>query len=222
MHTLAYRPDGRLGKDFTHWFCASILEAARAGLETTEGRRLQVKASTRDAARTRRALLNAAARVLVTHGVNISLELVASEADVSKGGLLHHFRTREDLLVAVAVEWFARFDELVQSHLDPNDTWPGRWSRAHIRAAFDPAADDYCVHSAAIAAMLASPGVLRQVQENNERWREKMEEDGLDHQRVVLILRALDGDAFDVLFTGTRNDLDRAALRDELLKLTEQ
>lgn len=181
-----------------------------------------MKAVTRDAVRTRRALLDAAQRALVTHGINVSLEVVAREADVSKGGLLHHFRTRDDLLVAVIADWFERFDELVQSHLDPDETAPRRWSRAYIRASFDPAADGPWVHSTALAAVLTSSGVLRHVQDHNERWRRKMEDEGLDRRRVLLILRALDGDALEALFTGPRDELDRATLQEALLELAEQ
>jgi len=55
----------------------------------------------RNAPRTRREVLDAAARALVAHGPSVSLDAVAKEAGVSKGGLLHHFRTKQALLAGL-------------------------------------------------------------------------------------------------------------------------
>ena len=56
-------------------------------------------------ARTRNALLEAAARGLSTYGyANLALERVASEAGYSRGALYHLFTNKEDLALAV-VQW---------------------------------------------------------------------------------------------------------------------
>lgn len=176
----------------------------------------------RDAVRTRRALLDSAGRALIVHGPGVSLDAVAREADVSKGGLLHHFRTRDELLLAVAEDWIERFDATVQRHLDPNDGEPGRWCRAHIRAAFDPAmSGGPWLHAAVQAALLATPGFLQQARASAERWQREMESDGLHPDRVMLIARALDGDAMNDLFAGAQDDARRATLCELLLSLTE-
>lgn len=177
----------------------------------------------RDAVRTRRSLLEAAERALITHGLAVSLDAVAREADVSKGGLLHHFRTRDDLLLAVAQDWMQRFDETVQRQLDPADDRPGRWCRAHIRASFDPSMSaGPWVHAAVQAALLATPAVLQQVRVNAQRWQREMSTDGMDPQRVLIISRALDGDAANDLFSGSTDGADRSELRDLLLALTDE
>ena len=58
----------------------------------------------RDSIRTRRALLDTAARLVAERGAGISLDLIAQSAGVSKGGLLHHFRSREALFVGLVEE----------------------------------------------------------------------------------------------------------------------
>ena len=63
----------------------------------------------RDAVRTRRALLDAAARTVVVHGAGVSLDVVAREAGVSKGGLMHHFRSKDELMTALADDLFDQF-----------------------------------------------------------------------------------------------------------------
>jgi AcrR family transcriptional regulator len=178
----------------------------------------------RDADRTRRTLLDAAATALRTHGPTVSLDAVALEAGVSKGGLLHHFRTKDALFVGLAEEWMTRFDLAVQVHLDPADTEPGRVCRAHIRAAFDDTLsgdDQLWSDPEVLAALLAVPEVLRRARETGVRWRSELSGDGLHPDRVLLISRVLDGMWMTELLEG-RADLDeRHRTRDILLGITD-
>ncbi|WP_309619938.1 TetR/AcrR family transcriptional regulator [Salinibacterium sp.] len=177
----------------------------------------------RDAERTRRALLDAAATALRTLGPSVSLDVVALQAGVSKGGLLHHFRSKDELFAGLAGEWMARFDAAVQTHLDPADAEPGRLCRAHIRAAFDDTVtgdDQLWSDPAVLAALLAVPEVLRRARESGVRWRIELSADGLHPDRVLLISRVLDGMWMTELLEG-RADLDeRHRTRDILLGLT--
>ena len=177
----------------------------------------------RDAVRTRRALLEATERVLSTHGSAFSLDTVAREAGVSKGGLLHHFRSRDALLAALVKEWTRRFDDAVQRHLDPADERPGHVCRAHIRASFDnpELTDGPWVNPSVQAALLGVPEVLKGAHADAERWQREMADDGLHPQRVLLISRALDGEAMAELFGPAGDPASRTALRDLLLALTE-
>jgi AcrR family transcriptional regulator len=180
----------------------------------------------RDAVRTRKALLAAAEDVLAAQGPAFSLDAVARAAGVSKGGLLHHFRSRDALLVALVAAWVERFDEAVQRQLDPDDHRPGHVSRAHIRATFDESdvAGGPWVHTSVQTAMLAVPEVVERAMADAARWRRDMEADGLHPQRVLLISRAMDGDAMTELFdrSAAGNEEERRTLRDVLLALTEE
>ncbi|MEB8340225.1 TetR/AcrR family transcriptional regulator [Streptomyces endophyticus] len=68
-----------------------------------------------DVQRNRTALLEAAQRHFLTHGVGTSLEAVAKEAGVGAGTLYRHFPTREALLAAVLQ---TRSEELVARQAD--------------------------------------------------------------------------------------------------------
>ena len=75
-------------------------------------------------ARTRSALLEAAARGLSTYGyANLALERVASEAGYSRGALYHLFANKEDLALAVVrwVEesWDAEVGDPAAAETDP-------------------------------------------------------------------------------------------------------
>ncbi len=179
----------------------------------------------RDAARTRNALLAAAERVVTEYGPAFSLDAVAREAGVSKGGLLHHFRSRDALLVALVAAWMERFDEAVARQLDPDDDRPGRVCRAHIRATFDEpdVAGGPWMHTSVQTAMIAVPEVLERARADAQRGLRDMLADGLHRQRVLLISRALDGEAMAEVFDAASVDQDaRRELRDLLLALTEE
>src|SRR3954464_176448 len=61
-------------------------------------------------ARTRDRLLDAAAVVVKRDGAQaLTLDAVAAEAAVSKGGLLYHFKTKRELVQAMIERWRAEF-----------------------------------------------------------------------------------------------------------------
>ncbi|MBS7813638.1 TetR/AcrR family transcriptional regulator [Roseococcus pinisoli] len=108
------------------------------------------------AARLREKLLASAAALLVRMGVHgLTLDAVARDAAVSKGGLLHHFASKSDLLQALMDDIYSRYlgriDEL--SALDPESH--GRYTRAYIRAALST--DVGHGQAALIMALLLDP-----------------------------------------------------------------
>lgn len=60
----------------------------------------------------RESIIDAAEEVVVSHGsAHLTLDAVAEAANVSKGGLLYHFPTKEALLGAMIERMIARFRE---------------------------------------------------------------------------------------------------------------
>lgn len=159
----------------------------------------------------------------MAQGPQVSLEVVAQHAGVSKGGLLHHFRSREALLRALCEHWIQQYDDAVARHLEPEDGRPGRWCRAHIRAAFDPSIGDGPWRNLGVqSALLAIPGLIEQVRVHGRRWEAEMAGDGLHPDRVLLISRALDGDSMNEIFDADSDTSRRDELRALLLRLTER
>lgn len=78
-------------------------------------------------------LLDCAAMLIVDQGLPaLTLENVARQAGVSKGGLLHHYSGKDALIGGVfdmVVEWF---DAEVEAILDQDDTKAARFSRAYL------------------------------------------------------------------------------------------
>lgn len=72
---------------------------------------------------TRNRIIDEAARLIVTYGYDgIAMREIAEAAGLSKAGLYHHFRDKEDLLVAVLNNWANEMAELVQSAERQPDT----------------------------------------------------------------------------------------------------
>jgi len=180
-----------------------------------------VTGQVRNAVRTRRALLDAAARSVVVHGPGVSLAVVAREAGVSKGGLMHHFRSKDELMAALADDLFDQFAQAVQDRLDPADDAPGRLLRAYVRATFDDLERglDVVELTTLMATVSSFPDATRRSQERYRRWNETLAEDGVDPQRILLVLRACDGASIAPLFEGPLGRDELAATRALLLRL---
>ncbi|MGL5810915.1 MAG: TetR/AcrR family transcriptional regulator [Nocardioides sp.] len=182
-----------------------------------------MSARQRDPGRTRQALLDATARVVAERGAGVTLDAVAQAAGVSKGGLLHHFRSREALFVGLVEASLSRFDAAVQRHLDPTDDRPGHLTRAYIRGNLDPAVTDLGEHlwrnPTVLAELMSTPAVRELTREADRRWRRRLEADGLHPQRTMLISGALDGRIYGQLLHSDADHDDE--LKDLLLALTE-
>lgn len=163
----------------------------------------------------------AASRAVVTHGATVSLETIAREAGVSKGGLLHHFASKDDLFVAAAQELLDGFRAAVEAEVDPDDVAPGRLVRAYIRASLSGLTAAQVRDEASLMAALSTiPEVVSRAHAEGTSWRDALADDGLDPVRTSVIMRATDGAGAAALFEGQhdRDEIDR--LREKLLELT--
>jgi AcrR family transcriptional regulator len=78
-----------------------------------------------DAERNRRRILDAARAVFADRGLDAPLEDIAERAGVGIATLYRRFATREDLVMAVFCDTFARFAELAEEALRAPTAWTG-------------------------------------------------------------------------------------------------
>ncbi|WP_019585543.1 TetR/AcrR family transcriptional regulator [Deinococcus apachensis] len=177
---------------------------------------------TRNPELTRSTLLEAAGRVLQTQGASLSLDAVAREAGVSKGGLLHHYPSREALLSALALALVDRFRKRVaEAHARElaHGGTPGAWLRAYIEVSFTPEAGEEAL-CAALAPLAGHPDLIAGLREA-QAFVVGAEDDGLPIGRAHAIRLACDG-----LWLGPLTGMPdlspgaRAALHEELLTWT--
>ena len=76
---------------------------------------------------TRRRLLETTIRSLAQHGWEAStVGFIATEAGISRGAIQHHFRTREDLILAALESMFEERAALLDALPEPDGTGPDR------------------------------------------------------------------------------------------------
>lgn len=149
----------------------------------------------RDPEQTRSALLQAAGQLVRERGISATLDDVARRAGVSKGGLLYHFGSKQELLLAMAHEWLEHFRTAVLDAVDPEDDAPGRLVRAYVRTSIDDALDAAATRDAlvVIAHLSTVEAVTELARADALRWQEDLRADGLPEDVLLLVLAAADG-----------------------------
>lgn len=173
---------------------------------------------------TRRLLLDAAATIVRDRGLAATLDEIAREAGVSKGGLLYHFATKDELILALADDVLGAFRNAVQEALDPADAGAGRLTRAYIWASFHPRSHSLAARQemSLIAQLLTRPDVAELAHRDAARWRQELADDGLPADVRDLVVAASDGIGASALWGDTPEPADLMRLRDQLLSFTRQ
>lgn len=84
----------------------------------------------------RERLLQAAAALAVEQGIQaVTIQAVAQAAGVTKGGLFHHFASKDDLIQAVIAHQLSAFDAIIDDAL-LTDHDRGCFTRAYVAAIF--------------------------------------------------------------------------------------
>ncbi len=170
---------------------------------------------------TRTSLLEAATRIVRQDGAaQLTLERVAKEAGVSKGGLLYHFATKDALVAALLESYLDDTDSQLRASRE-TDTAPGAWARANLKVAAD---DTGAVEggTALLAAALTNPQLLEGAREAFGRWQREAEADDLDPGVGTLLRLALDGWYFACLLDLAPPQGDeRAAFEAAYIRLTQ-
>lgn len=172
---------------------------------------------------TKENLLSAAAKLITMHGAShLTLERVALEANVSKGGLLHHFPTKLELLAGLVGQLALEFEADINQHLETEpEGRAGRWARAYIRATFSTALDEAALTNALAQIINTQPELLEPIKKSFEFAATQILSDGLPAPRATAIRMACDGLWFAE--TTGMSDLTpqlRAALQEELISWT--
>lgn len=144
-------------------------------------------------------ILDAAERVVLRDGVmHLTLEAVAAEAQMSKGGLLYHFPSKDDLIRAMVRRLHEQFDADVK-RLEAEDPNPvGRKARAMLSAGFPSEPSETAkrtdrIAAALLAAVATNRALLEDIQQYSQRQEQELLNDGLDPVQAMIIHLAADG-----------------------------
>lgn len=171
----------------------------------------------------RMSILLAASIVVKNKGVEkLTLEAVAKEAGVSKGGLLHHYPNKEALIKGMVEELTDDFFTNVLEKVTNTTKDVGKWSRAFIEAVDDDIKDGKEISTALTAALFTNPDILSKFQNQYTVWQKNIENDGIDPIRSTIVRLAADGLWYSEMFgLGVLDEELRTKVIQELIKMTE-
>jgi AcrR family transcriptional regulator len=151
-----------------------------------------------EAMKTREAVLKAAAQIIARQGSGaFTIEAVAHAAGVTKGGVLHHFPSKEALIIGLIDQVIEAFDARVAEALAAEPAGkPGRWLRAYIRTVFSVQYEDANLLPALAAVVAADPQTLSRIRRGFEASQQAAVQDGLDPLLATIIRLAVDGVVF--------------------------
>jgi AcrR family transcriptional regulator len=141
-------------------------------------------------------LLDAAEKVVRRDGsARLTLDAVAAEASVSKGGLLYHFPSKEALLTAMVQRMVRSFDDARDRVAGSDDDAPGAWTRAYVRttAGSGSPSEHDTTSSALLAAIALEPSLVTPLRERYVHWRARIADDGIDGIDGAVACLAADG-----------------------------
>lgn len=142
-------------------------------------------------------LILAALHVLEHEGARaLTLDKVAQKAEVSKGGLTHHFKSKQDLLLGVIDHTIHTINTrlAVAYQNEPDDGTPGRFTRAYLRVNLD------CIRSGEAESMrsllemlVAEPSLALLRRHELLKLHENLQSDGLAPLHALTLISASDG-----------------------------
>jgi AcrR family transcriptional regulator len=132
---------------------------------------------------TRGRLLEAAGAVIRRDGAqSLTLDAVAAQAGVSKGGLLYHFGSKRELLDGLVERWLDEFQRDI-------DEAGGTFPIGYVRASDGAKAEE----AGLLAALIADPAVLATVRERYATWQDRVVTEGGDPVEATVARLAADG-----------------------------
>lgn len=176
----------------------------------------------RSSSNTRNKILSAAANIVLQQGaVRMTLEAVAQEAGVSKGGLLYHFPSKDALIKGMIEAMVQDLTDRIRVAYeeDTYGTNRGRWIRALTIANFQ--SKDQELGAGLTAAVLLNPELLEANRQAYQTRQVLIEQDGVDVVTANIIRLVGDGIWFSELLGFAPPDEPlKTQIMERLLSLT--
>ncbi|MBO0130745.1 MULTISPECIES: TetR/AcrR family transcriptional regulator [Agrobacterium] len=170
----------------------------------------------------RRNLLDCAAKLAADQGVAaLSVQAVADAAGVTKGGLFHHFASKQVLLEAVMADLLGALDAEIDALISQDCEAYGSFTRAYVNAVFDDRDRDSGRQWAAISVSMVGEPSLRRMWTSWVEGRLARHKDTDDGVVLEMVRLAADGIWFaDLLADDGRAGGDRVALKARMIAQT--
>ncbi|GIO25339.1 TetR/AcrR family transcriptional regulator [Oceanobacillus sp. J11TS1] len=165
-------------------------------------------------------LLEAASRVILDKGVNrLTLNAVAQEANVSKGGLLYHYATKDELIKGMNLHVIAGFRKLIEKHVADGYSY----HEAYLITTLDSLKKDSTlmgITTSLLASISTNRELLNLWREEYKYLNEKLSEEDYKLEYSLLVKSVCDGLWYSKLFEfGHIDQDDEQKVIDYLLEL---
>jgi AcrR family transcriptional regulator len=166
-------------------------------------------------------ILDAASRIILDKGADeLTLDAVAKQARISKGGLLYHFPSKNKLIEGMIKRLIVGVDAALEAELEKNG---GDFLRAYIRISFENNPELNKISCALFAAIANDPQLLVPLQERYDEWQEQVAAAAASPEMGTLIRLVLDGLWMsDLLYFAPPGSEMRQKLLDLLLSMTSK
>lgn len=150
----------------------------------------------KNSTQTKQKLIEAAARVVKLKGASqLTLDAVAQEAQVSKGGLLYHFPNKSALLKTMVMYLNDRFEQSIRERVEEGATW----LEAYVEMSFDPKHSQIEESAGMLTAIANDLSLLDPLAQAYEELQQQLEA-SKDPDLATIIRLAADGLWFGELF----------------------
>ncbi|KRG32773.1 TetR family transcriptional regulator [Psychrobacter sp. P11G3] len=171
----------------------------------------------------RRALLDQAARITLEQGLSkVTFQAVADAVGVTKGGVMHHFSTKNALVLEVFNDAMAKFEAEVNSAMADDPVKYGSFTRAYIDATIslgEQGQEEYD-NQATLYVLMLGDSELRELWAKwaNEQLKKHA---ATDNTETLCMVRLVADGIWLSDFSGI-DIADKQSLRDRLIKMTQQ
>lgn len=170
----------------------------------------------------RRALLDCAAGLAVEMGLSsLTIQAVADAANVTKGGLFHHFPSKEILIEGVFIDLLDALDGEIDGLLARDPVPYGRFTRAYVESALRLIASRAPSPWGALSISMMTDPSLRKLWSDWLRGRLLQHADTDSDPALEIVRYAADGVWLaDLTDVDAALRMDRNSLRDTLIDMT--
>ncbi len=149
---------------------------------------------------TREKILRHANKLVMEEGLtNFTIADVAKSAGISKGGLLHHFGTKDELIRSMIAEGLQAFRERFEESA-LKEGKPGAWTRAYVESSFPPEDAGIMAGAPLLAGLANDRSLISKYVEEQTYWSDRIGNDGIDRMLAEMIRLAADGLFFNEAF----------------------
>jgi len=170
------------------------------------------------------AIVDAAKDIVVEEGAaHMTLDAVAARAGISKGGLLHHFPTKEALLEAMVERLIGAREESRKKALDELPESPTREMKAYIISGLLRDRKTDCAGAPILAVLAYNPKLAEPLREIIKKRYAELASGPVKFERAIIPALAADGLLFhEVVSLSPFTEEERNKIIEELLRIADE